>query len=383
MRKTALVIQRRLTHYRVPLFESLREELEGRGIRLEVAHGQATDRELIKNDEGRLPGAVVLRNRYVEIGGKTLCWQPLAGCLGSADLVVVTQESSLLSNYSLQLARLKRSRKLAYWGHGRNFQAAAPDGAAERWKRLWLKKVDWWFAYTQLTVDHLVNAGFPASRITCLDNAIDTQQFRRELTAVSEEDIAGLRTCYRIPSAAPIGVFCGSLYAEKRLDLLLSAADEVRRRLRTFHLIVIGDGPDRSWVTAQAEQRPWLHVMGALRGSAKAVCYAAASVVLNPGSVGLGVLDAFSAGAPLVTTRTAMHGPEIAYLRHALNGVLTADSVTDYSNAVIDLLTNKEERIRLGTRALADSTRYTVENMAQRFAEGIESALAGTSGPSR
>lgn len=78
-----------------------------------------------------------------------------------------------------------------------------------------------------------------------------------------------------------------------------------------------------------------------------------------------------------------MHGPEIAYLRHALNGVLTADSVTDYSNAVIDLLTNKEERIRLGTRALADSTRYTVENMAQRFAEGIESALAGTSGPSR
>ena len=49
---------------------------------------------------------------------------------------------------------------MAYWGHGANFQSDAPVGVRERWKQMLLTKVDWWFAYTQMTVDILTKAGY-------------------------------------------------------------------------------------------------------------------------------------------------------------------------------------------------------------------------------
>ena len=54
-----------------------------------------------------------------------------------------------------------------------NFQSAAPNGLREQWKKVMLKHVDWWFAYTNRTVDILCQAGYPRNRITCLDNAIE------------------------------------------------------------------------------------------------------------------------------------------------------------------------------------------------------------------
>ena len=59
-----------------------------------------------------------------------------------------------------------------------------------------------------------------------------------------------------------VGLFCGSLHREKRLDYMIAAADRVRKACRDFHLVVMGDGPCADEISVAARTRPWLHWVG-------------------------------------------------------------------------------------------------------------------------
>ncbi len=176
-------------HYRTQLFDQLRTACANKGILLELVHGQASRREQVKNDVGILDWAHEVRNRFIELGSRDLVWQPFLGTLKDADMVVLMQESRILSNYPLLLSRLWSARKVAYWGHGKNFQSNAPTGIREQWKMFLLKYVDWYFAYTKMSMDLLETAGYPMKQTTCLDNAIDNSGFKADLASWSDSDI--------------------------------------------------------------------------------------------------------------------------------------------------------------------------------------------------
>ncbi len=373
--KKVIILQHRLLHYRTKLFDQLRGACADRGIELDLVHGQASRRESVKKDEGSLPWAHKVQNRFWEVGERDIVWQPFPAGLNNADLVVVMQENRILSNYLLLLSRLWSPRKVAYWGHGVNFQADAPEGWRERWKRLLLTKVDWWFAYTGMTVDILRRAGYPEHRITCLDNAIDSSGFKADLASWDDEAIFMERVRLGVPANVPVGIFCGSLYPDKRLELLVDSADLIRQQVPDFALLVIGDGPSMPQMQAAAGSRPWVHLLGVRKGREKALYFRLADVMLNPGAVGLHIVDAFCSGLVMMTTRTARHGPEVAYLRDGENGVYAGDTPVEYSQAVLGVIQDSARLQRMKHAALADSERYTLENMVRRFADGIEAAL--------
>jgi hypothetical protein len=77
----------------------------------------------------------------------------------------------------------------------------------------------------------------------------------------------------------------------------------------------------------------------------------------------------------MLTTHTARHSPEVAYLRNGENGVMADDTAEGYGRAVLDVIGSPEVLARMKAAALADSERYTLDNMVRRFADGIESAL--------
>jgi glycosyltransferase involved in cell wall biosynthesis len=370
-----VILQHRLLHYRTNLFAQLRQVCAERGIDLHLVHGQASPRESAKKDEGTLPWAHKVRNRYWQVGGRDILWQPFPGSLGDADLVVVMQENRILSNYPWLLSRWWSARKVAYWGHGKNLQSDVPAGLREKWKAFLLTRVDWWFAYTEMTVDILCQAGYPAHRITCLNNAIDTENFKTDLASWSADDIVAEKSRLGIAPNAPVGIFCGSLYPDKRLDLLVAAADRVRKAAPQFSLLVMGDGPSMPQLQDAAESRAWLYPMGVRQRREKALYFRMADVMLNPGAVGLHIVDSFCGGQVMVTTRNARHGPEVAYLSDGKNGVYGGDTPETYSRAVLALLQNPARLQAMKAAALADGECYTMQNMVHRFAEGIESAL--------
>ena len=374
MKKVA-ILQHRLLHYRTSLFDQLRKACLDRGIELHLVHGQASRRESVKKDTGSLPWAHVVYNRFLEVGGKDLVWQPFPADLHDVDLVVVMQESRILSNYPLLLSRIWSSRKVAYWGHGANFQSDAPTGLRERWKRMILKRADWWFAYTGLTRDILLANGYTREKITVLDNAIDNECFIADLADISSDDISRVRNELDLSVSGTLGLFCGSLYPDKKLDFMIKAAEIIHAWLPDFRLVVIGDGPSAVELNKLINGKPWVHWVGVRKGIEKAAYFKLADVVLNPGLVGLHVLDSFCAGAPMFTTDNARHSPEIAYLQHGVNGFVLPDDAAIYAEAVVGILQNRSRYDVTREAALGSAMKYTLDHMVSNFAEGIESCL--------
>jgi glycosyltransferase involved in cell wall biosynthesis len=376
MKWKVTILQLRLPHYRVALFGRLRDMLAEQDIELCLVHGQGSKTESTRQDEGFVDWAVQVKNKYWSVLGRELCWQPFPKDLQDSDMVVLSQENRILSNYPLLLNRLIFQRKnLAYWGHGANLQSTAPKGGRELWKRMLLTQVDWWFAYTDRTAQILKKAGYPDSQITCLNNAIDTTKFQNDLKNVAESTLKIVKGRFGIGDYQKIGLFCGSLYPEKKLNLLVNAADLIHQRIPEFVLFVIGDGPSGSKLHQEFKTRPWAHCVGVKRGVEKAVYFRLAHVMLNPGALGLHILDAFNAGLPLISTKESLHGPEIVYLKHAQNGFLVADNPRDYADTVIQLLLNANYYRLIVNNAKSSAPQYTLDKMVQNFADGIVSFL--------
>ena len=368
--RRVVVVERLLTHYRVAFYQRLRAQLAARNIALQLLVGHGTKTESQKLDSGTLPWAVPLRTHYLL--GNRLCWQPFGRHIRDADLVIVLHENKLL--YNLWLLFVHRPRRLAFWGHGCNLQSVRPQGLRERFKRWTINRVDWWFAYTTMTSQLLEQAGFPVRAVTVVDNAVDTAELAAWCRDTTPATIAQFRRQVGL-SPAPTGIFLGSLYREKRLDFLLAAARLIRGRIPDFQLLVVGAGPQQALLQAAATDMPWLHLVGVLQGRDKAIALGAADVLLNPGLVGLGILDSFASGTPLFTTDCGLHSPEIAYLESGRNGIMTTDDVAQYAEAVCSTLLAPAVLLRLRQQALASAPRYSIENMCDRFCAGVTACM--------
>lgn len=369
--KTVVIVQRRLTNYRVPLFEALHDVLAARHIRLELLVGKGTPDEEKKRDAGKLSWAIPVPTH--DFANGRLCWQPIYRHLNPADLVAVTQENALLANHLL--IWLPHRYKITFWGHGANLQSVNPNGFKERYKRWTTPRVDWWFAYTQMSADFVKTTGFPSDRITVLNNAVDTTELRTMRESVTANETRALRDSLGFGDG-PVGVFLGSLYPNKRLDFLFSAAAAIRREISGFHLLIVGDGPDWDKVRAWCNAHSWARWVGARFGREKLPYLSTAQVMLNPGLVGLGIVDAFACELPMITTDCGIHSPEIVYLDNGRNGVMTSDDLASYVEASVRLLHDDNALDVLRAGCALSASEYTLENMVRRFAEGIESALS-------
>ena len=370
------IVQRVLTHYRITFYEQLRKVLSDEGIELTVITGQPSALESTKRDSGHLPWLEEVRNCYWQVGKRQLVWQPYLKSVRSVDLVIVEQASRLLANYPLLAWRRLSGPKVAWWGHGLNSDSASASRLGEGIKRLLARRVDWWFCYTNGTARTVEGLGVSSDRLTVVQNAIDTKVISWQRSEIRDEQHAAARAELGV-GTGPVGLYLGSLYDTKRIPYLIEACDQIRSRLPVFHLIVIGDGPDRPFLEAAATTRPWLHVLGARTGSEMVRYAALSSVILNPGLVGLSVLDAFALGLPMITCDLPYHSPEIEYLLDGQNGLVLAGdtSAAGYGDRVVDLLGNPRLLEQLSAGALISSETYTVEGMVDRFATGILMAL--------
>jgi L-malate glycosyltransferase len=371
-----VVIQRVVRRYRVPFLQSLRAELEERGIELAVVHNTPARADDRRKDVAELSWAHRTSSRDLNVAGKRVMWQAAPPGLFDADLVVVEQANLLLLNYRLLVRRRLGGPKVALWGHG---DSPYPDASfvSEALKRLYSTQPDWWFAYTD-GVAKLVEAfGFPRQRITSVNNATDTRKLMAAADAVTDEEVQQVRDEFAIRGQY-VGLYAGALLPEKRLDYLLAAADALSSDLPGFEFVVVGDGPLAPWIAEQADRRPWMHYLGQRFDGDLARVMRLSSILMVPTWVGLVIVDAFAAGRPLLTRASAAHGPEIEYLRHGENGCLIDDDDDPlrYAEAVAAVLRDASllERLREGCRR--DAQRLGTEAMARRFADGVEGALA-------
>jgi glycosyltransferase involved in cell wall biosynthesis len=372
------VIQRSLRRYRLPFYEALRDELSSHGVRLRLIHGDNPELET-RGDPGRLAWAEWRPSRYVLWRGRDFTWEPALRAVSHSDLVVVEQASSHLLNYALMARQLLNRQRVAFWGHGRNFSTDARSSAGESLKRWMSRRVHWWFAYNVETARIVEELGYPVERITVVQNSTDTRRLAELVDSVPPEEVARARAELGL-RGTNVAVFVGALSAPKRFPLLVEAADLVRASVPDFELVVIGRGEEERCLRERAASRPWMIVAGHRFEDDLAPYLRMAKLLLVPGWVGLVAVDSFAAGLPLVTMRSSLHPPEVAYLEDGRNGVVVDPAgrpeAAAYADEVVRLLSDDDARARLAAGAREARHEFSVEQMAVRFREGILGALA-------
>lgn len=366
-----------MRQYRVAFFERLRERLLDGGIDLLVIYGVPNAIDAAKRDAADLAWGTKIRNRTIRVGERSVTWQPCLRTIRGADLIIVEQASRLLLNYVLLGQQVARRRKVAFWGHGKNLRGHDSSALGEWLKRIMSRRVHWWFAYNDMSARIVASLGFPKDRITSVQNAIDTTLLAVARQRLTEDDSRAVREELGLVGDN-VCIFVGGLYPEKRLDFLVAACDRIRAVVRDFEMIILGGGPDLGRLLRAAASRPWLHVVGPKFDSEKVRYFAVSKLFLLPGLVGLAVLDAFALGVPLLTTDVPFHSPEIDYLESGSNGLIVPDAEEPaaYAAAVVRLLRDGRLRGQLVEGCLQSARTYTIENMVDRFAAGIEAALS-------
>jgi glycosyltransferase involved in cell wall biosynthesis len=192
----------------------------------------------------------------------------------------------------------------------------------------------------------------------------------------AEEIEAPLRAAEAKPPR-PLLVGIGRLEARKGFDLLIRAAGIARRAGADFDLAILGEGPLREALRAQAAQQGigdrllmpgFVHDVSAwLRRSS---AYVLSSRIEGlPGTI----LEAFAAGAPVIATRCP-HGPEELLQQGACGRLVAVDDAEAMAQAITELLASPSlcrELSLLGHRRLRDFAPATILPQWQALIDGL------------
>lgn len=371
-----IIIQQVMKHYRLPLFLHLHDTLSRQGIELTVAYSDPNEAHSARKDGAELPEGLGLKvNAYWFLN--RLLYQPLWRRIAKADLVIVGPEVKYLINPVLLLMSALGLKKVAFWGLGPNLH---PDRspAAEWLKELIFTKVDWWFAYTATIADYLKRKGMPAAQITTVQNATDTEELRRLMSEIADKEVAAAKLALTGNGNSRIGFYCGMMQKIKSLPFLIETARRVKEMFPAFHLVLIGNGPERSWLEGEIAGEPWIHYLGSKFGRESALYYKMADVFLLGGTAGLAVVDSFAAGLPVLVTELPTHPPEISYVQDGENGRIASHDVAAFAESIVETISDSAMLSRLRAGAWESGGRYTLDAMVDNFSNGINACLAAS-----
>jgi glycosyltransferase involved in cell wall biosynthesis len=192
--------------------------------------------------------------------------------------------------------------------------------------------------------------GIPRSRMQTLRPGIDIELFHRR-----HRDPGIWRTQAGVSPATLKVLYCGRVSVEKNMPLLADAwklaAAELSRRSVGAELIVIGDGPYRA--TMQRELDPHgARFLGFKHGKELSALYASSDLFVFPSTtdtLGQVVMESQSSGLPVIVTDQG--GPK-EVVRDGVTGlVLRADDPAEWARRIVALLTDHEQRRRMGEAA--------------------------------
>jgi L-malate glycosyltransferase len=363
-----------MKHYRIPFFTQLHSALQEEDIELVVTYSPPNRMHALRTDSASLPVEFGREVRGYWFADRLL-YQPLWSEIRRADLVITGQENKYLINLWIFFLSVLRLKQVAFWGLGECKEEG--QSSFSRWLRdRSLGAADWYFAYTKSIVSYLEYHGLASNRVTVVQNSTDTAELRRKLAEITEEEVLDAKRELTGDSNTLIGLYCGALSRIKDLPFLLESSNKAHRQCPNFHLVIMGNGPERAWVEKEVASQPWVHYVGSKYGREAALYYKMANLFLLGGTAGLAVVDSFAAGLPLIATELPTHPPEVSYLCDGQNGRLTPHDPDEFARAVVELLSAPSDMLRLREGAAMAGSKYTMEVMVRNFKSGVMNCLA-------
>lgn len=296
--RTLAVVTNLPTPYRIPLFRHLAGELRGAGWELEVVFGSRTNaRRRWEVDAGHLG----FRHRFLEARNVSLGSDRIVNTYSGLAPVLREIEPAAIVCTGFSRGTMTAARHARRAGVPLVLWSGAVEGSEpgflRRVQRRWLVgRADAFLAYGSAARDYLAGLGAPHERIHIAWNTVDTERF------------LGLRGAPAPAPGEPLRLLTvGYLEQGKRLDLLLRAVKAANAQGPPVTLDVVGDGPARPALEAQARDLP-VRFLGYRAYDALGACYEGAHAFAFPTEYdvwGLVLVEAMAAGLPAVASTRA------------------------------------------------------------------------------
>jgi glycosyltransferase involved in cell wall biosynthesis len=204
-------------------------------------------------------------------------------------------------------------------------------------------------------------------RITVVHNGVDAERYAK---ACDEFDRDTFLASKNIPDGFLVSSV-GELRKLKRHDDFIRAAAVVSSQIRNVHFVIAGvdtstKGETMSELTRLADELQMsskVHFLGWLEDADKLLC--ATDVFVSASeteSFGLSIAEAMAAATPVVATMT--EGAQ-EVVENGVTGLLVEiGNVDQIAQSIIHLLTNEDERMKLGQQASTDvRERFSLRRM--------------------
>lgn len=184
------------------------------------------------------------------------------------------------------------------------------------------------------------------------------------------ESIGAFKLSHGIPSDKRILTYVGRLAQEKNVAFLLESFQRIHQALPNTFLVIIGGGPEQVAMEAQAQTlgiQNAVKFLGYLPYESVFSGLQAAELLLFPSKTetqGLTLLESLAVGTPAVCI-DAMGVKDI--LKNNQGGFLAQDSIDDYSQKAIDILTDTSLHMSKVREALARASEYSIEKMTDKL----------------
>ncbi len=145
-------------------------------------------------------------------------------------------------------------------------------------------------------------------------------------------------------------LFVGRVGLEKNIHFLIDAFKTIKKSINTVHLTIVGDGPERKNIETKIAELGLssdVTFTGYLNKKEVFCAYNIADLMLFPSiteTQGLTAVESIMSGTPVIGINKMGIKNVIS---NGVSGVLTNEDINEYSEAVINLLSNNKKRAEL------------------------------------
>ncbi|MBT2772166.1 glycosyltransferase [Halomonas sp. ISL-60] len=212
---------------------------------------------------------------------------------------------------------------------------------------------------------------------------IDVERFSQ----VDESELDALREQLGVSASRKILISVSRISKEKNIGFMLESLAELRSQgHEDFHLLLIGDGPDREAIQTQIDTLKLTSqatLVGAVSPERMALYYHLGDLFVfasTSETQGMVILEAMSAGLPVVAVRSSGIDDVV---RQGVNGFKTPQNRQAWGQKVVELKDSAALRQQLGKQASHFAEEFDIANFASAVANFYAEVLAKYHSPSR
>ncbi len=178
----------------------------------------------------------------------------------------------------------------------------------------------------------------------------------------------------------PVILFVGRLVKIKGVHILLQAMKTLKYQNLSYHLAIVGDGPEKSSLKAQCDTlnlTSQVHFIDSCNHERLPVLFASADLLCAPSIMdGLPtvLLEACASGLPCIATPV---GGIKNFIKNSENGILvTPNDSTGLSEAIRSLISNQTLRQKISESARQSAKEYDWSVVAEKFSSVFRSVIS-------